>query len=210
MAAFLSPLASPLAPQPRLCPLHPCFHWVPGKLRGTGTLGSLEVREPEMGQAVGKDGVSHCMREKYITWANTQGFLLPIPLPLWGTTSQGCGSFAPELLQHNAVQTWCELVPLNSKLSTEIQKDWERVVENAFSSSTHRHTEEQHCSGAGLLHTGWELHTQKAPFLNTGGEHRRTRMTLHQSSWATGSLIKSASETSLQLGHSIFDHFSVP
>lgn len=51
--------------------------------------GILEVRDTEMGQAVGKDGVSCCVWEKFITWVNTPGVLLQIPLPLWGTTFVG-------------------------------------------------------------------------------------------------------------------------
>lgn len=52
-----------------------------GRLQDAETLGSMEAREPETGQAVGKDGACLFVQRKCITLDNTP-VLLQIPFPL--------------------------------------------------------------------------------------------------------------------------------
>lgn len=62
-----------------LLSISPCPPQVLGRLQGTETLGSVEVRELKRGQAVGKDGVWHYVQTKSITWHNTQVFYSRCP-----------------------------------------------------------------------------------------------------------------------------------
>lgn len=87
------------------------------------------------------------------------------------------------------VQTRCELDPLNTELGTEIQKDQDKVVEICgflILTGTRNSSivQERVCCTWAASYT-----CKIAPLLNTGGEHCRTRMTVHQS---TSSPIKSA------------------
>lgn len=205
VAAFLSPLVSPLMLW--LCPLHSCFysgcqavgHWAPCNW------GSLKWEQQERMErpTACETSASHELT------THKQIYCRP-PSPC-----KGPPHFVGVSLQFCTRVITVQRYGANMAQirSAELQvRHW-----NAKGLGEHcgKCLFSQMHTTAALFRSGffaralWVTH-EKAPFLNTGGEHCRTSMTLHQPPWATGSLIKSASETSLQLGRSIFDHFSVP